>query len=308
MTAELVTILLAASLMGIALMLWLGGREVEDAFSKQLELLRESGASAASQGDHAETRMRHQARREIALKLDQMLDLRRWFGSPKAKQHLLWAGKRQAHAETMFVVSRFLFSMLAGSCTALYAFSVEADVWVVALAAMVGIYAGMKLRDSMLLKAAKSRQEAIARAWPDFIDSVVICLMSGMSFEAALQRVLNEMMKTDSPLVEELIVLSTELQLLPDRLAAFNNLAMRTDVEEIRAAATALGQSWQFGSPLSEPLSALALEGRKIRKAKAERDAERMAPLMTGLSVVFFVPVTAVVALAPVLIRFLGSE
>ena len=84
------------------------------------------------------------------------------------------------------------------------------------------------LPDIFLKNMIQRRQLSIQRAWSDALDLLLICVESGMSIEAALQRVSREIGSQSVPLAEELTLTYAELSYLPDRRKAFENLGKRT--------------------------------------------------------------------------------
>ena len=62
---------------------------------------------------------------------------------------------------------------------------------------------------------------------------------SGMAVEPALQRVAREIGSASVPLAEELTLTVAELSYLQDRRKAFENLAKRTGISTVKAAALA---------------------------------------------------------------------
>ena len=67
------------------------------------------------------------------------------------------------------------------------------------------------------------------QAFPDALDLLLICVESGMSIEAALQKVSQEMGASSIELAEELSLLVAELSYLPERRQAYEGLAKRTN-------------------------------------------------------------------------------
>ncbi len=68
------------------------------------------------------------------------------------------------------------------------------------------------------------------RAFPDALDLLLICVESGMSIEAAFQRVSQEVGTQSAELAEELALTTAELSYLPNRRQAFQNLAAGADI------------------------------------------------------------------------------
>ena len=68
------------------------------------------------------------------------------------------------------------------------------------------------------------RQQTLQLAFPDSLDLLLICVESGMSIEAALQKVTEEVAGASPELAEEYGLTTAELSYLTDRKVAYENL------------------------------------------------------------------------------------
>ncbi len=108
------------------------------------------------------------------------------------------------------------------------------------------------------------------RALPDALDLMVICVESGMSIEAAFNKVSEEM-----AMAEEIGLTAAELAYLGDRRAAYENLAERTGLPTFRSLTTTLLQSEKYGTPIATGLRVIAQENRDTRLNAAEKKPRR---------------------------------
>jgi tight adherence protein C len=109
-------------------------------------------------------------------------------------------------------------------------------------------------------------------------------------------------------LAEELTLTTAELSFLPDRRVAYENLAMRTGLEPVKAVTTALVQAERYGTPLGQALRVLAQESRDIRMNEAEKKAAALPPKLTVPMILFFLPVLFIVILTPAIIQVMGLK
>jgi len=167
-------------------------------------------------------------------------------------------------------------------------------------------YVGMQVPYFFLKNQIQKRQLSIRRAFPDALDLLLICVESGMSIEAALRKVSQEIGSQSIPLAEELTLTTAELSYLPDRRQAYENLALRTGLESVKAITTALVQAERYGTPLGQALRTLAQESRDIRMNEAEKKAAALPPKLTVPMILFFLPALFVVILTPALIQVMG--
>jgi tight adherence protein C len=163
--------------------------------------------------------------------------------------------------------------------------------------------AGMYLPNVYLKNAITKRQQSIKRAWPDALDLLLICIESGMSVEPAFRKVAEEIGATSLPLAEEMSLTAAELSYLQERRKAYENLATRTGLENIRAVVTALIQAERYGTPLGQAIRVLSQESRDARMAEAEKKAAALPPKLTVPMIVFFLPVLFAVIIGPAMIQ-----
>jgi tight adherence protein C len=155
-----------------------------------------------------------------------------------------------------------------------------------ALALALGIVA-----PRLLLKVVGSRfNTAIQRGTPDMIDLLIICSEAGMGLESALERVAQEMGRSNAPMSKVLNWLLDDLRMLPNRRDAFGNLASRTTSEGLRRFGTMVNQSLQYGTPLGDALRAIAEELRRDRMTSLEERAHKLGAKLIVPMVIFILP------------------
>src|SRR5436305_949401 len=81
--------------------------------------------------------------------------------------------------------------------------------------------AGYYAPNLYIQNTASRRRESIVQGFPDSLDLLLICVESGMSIEAALQKVSQEIGGASIELAEELSLLVAELSYLPERRLAY---------------------------------------------------------------------------------------
>jgi tight adherence protein C len=161
------------------------------------------------------------------------------------------------------------------------------------------LYAGVKAPEVFLRNATVKRQQSMRRAFPDALDLLLICVESGMSIEMAFRKVGQEIGVQSRALAEEFALATAELNYLPDRRTAYNNLATRTGLPAVKQVATVLVQAEKYGTPLGQALRVTAQESRDARMIEAERIAASLPPKLTVPMIVFFLPVLMLVVMAP---------
>jgi tight adherence protein C len=156
--------------------------------------------------------------------------------------------------------------------------------------------------DVYLANAATKRRQALQKSLPDGLDLLVICAEAGLSLDAALHRVAEEVAVSSPELADELAVTSVELNFLPERRLALENLAKRVDLAAIRGVVNTLIQTERYGTPLSQSMRVLSAEFRDQRMLRAEEKAARLPAIMTVPMILFILPTLFIVLVGPAMI------
>ncbi|OAN50427.1 pilus assembly protein TadC [Paramagnetospirillum marisnigri] len=236
------------------------------------------------------------------LKLQDLLEAR------ELKARLAQAGWRGQSAPLTFIFARVALPVVLLAFGLVYATTVFAHLPLANRAfILVGaMAAGAYLPSLLLTNAVQKRQASIARAFPDALDLMVICVDAGLSVEATLGRVVEELGPESPELAEEFGLAAAELAFLGDRRHAWENLAERTGLASVRSLSTTLLQSEKYGTPVSQALKVLAQENRESRMSEAEKKAAALPAKLTVPMIVFFLPVLFLVIAGPAAIQVSG--
>lgn len=126
------------------------------------------------------------------------------------------------------------------------------------LALFVPALLGFLLPDLWLVRRRRRRRRQITRALGYFVDLLVAFLYSGMSLERAFNRAGREGLERKHPLAREVLLVGRELDAGQDPGLAFQALAERTGVAELRGIAAALSIGLRVGTPVRATLQAQA--------------------------------------------------
>jgi tight adherence protein C len=167
-----------------------------------------------------------------------------------------------------------------------------------------GLVAGVfilayKAPDLYLKNKIQKRATAIRKGLPDALDLLVICAEAGLTVDAAFHRVARELGRAYPELGDEFQLTAIELGFLTDRRTAFENLAMRTNLDSIKGVVTTMIQTEKYGTPLASALRVLSAEFRNERMMRAEEKAARLPAIMTVPLILFILPVLFIVILGP---------
>ncbi|NKM68205.1 type II secretion system F family protein [Rhizobium laguerreae] len=254
----------------------------------------ETGAGKAS--------LRNQNNRSVR-QIVERFNLRKALVDENTVNKLRAAGFRSENALNTFLVARFLLPFLFLALAAFWVFglgNLAEKGTPIRLFAVIGVgYLGFYAPNIYISNRMGKRQHSIKRAWPDALDLMLICVESGISIEAAMRRVSEELGEQSPALAEEMVLTTAELSFLPDRRAALENLATRTQIELVRSVTQALIQADRYGTPVAQALRVLAQEGRDERMNEAEKKAAALPPKLTVPMILFFLPVLIAVILGP---------
>ncbi|HWU62707.1 MAG TPA: type II secretion system F family protein [Ensifer sp.] len=235
------------------------------------------------------------------------LNLRKALVDDATINKLRAAGYRSQNALNTYLFARLVLPFVFGVAGAFWIFFLDnlADqaLTMRLLANLVIAYVGFYAPIIFISNKMGKRQSSIRRAWPDSLDLMLICVESGVSVEASLRRVADEIGMQSPELAEELVLTTAELSYLQDRRSAYENLANRTQLEPVKSTTQALIQAERYGTPVAQALRTLAQESRDTRMNEAEKKAAALPPKLTVPMILFFLPVLIAVILGPAGIR-----
>ncbi len=238
-------------------------------------------------------------------------NLNKWVGQEEARLKLVQAGYRGHAPYITYLFFRMVTPVVSFLFAAVYLFIIldfNQPTMVKIGMCIAATYIGMHLPLMLLKSKIQKRQKSIKRAFPDTLDLLLICVESGMSIEAALKKVSEQVGTQSVALAEELTLTTAELSYLPDRRQAYENLAKRTDLEGVKSVCMALQQAERYGTPLASMLRVMAQENRDMRMSEAEKKAAGLPPKLTVPMILFFLPVLFVVILGPAAIKVMALQ
>jgi tight adherence protein C len=271
--------------------------------NRREELRRRSREALANK---AATTSLRQTDESVYKRVVERLHLSRLLEDSTVVEKLAQAGFRGPRPVSTFYFFRFVMPFLLAAATAFYLLVINGfglPMLQKLTACMVAMVIGYYAPNIYISNVATKRRDTIAQAFPDCLDLLLICVESGMSIEAAIQKVAQEVGGTSIELAEELTLLTAELSYLPERRLAYEGLAKRTNHPGIKSVVTAMIQAERYGTPLGSALRVMAKENRELRLAAAEKKAAALPAQLTVPMILFFLPVLFVVILGPAIIK-----
>jgi len=241
----------------------------------------------------------------LLAKLERLLAPSRRETLTEVRKQLVQAGFFSPSTVVIFYITRILLAFVLPIAllvtTGLLPFEIP-GVMVVVLAACLALL-GLVLPPILLDYRIRFMREKYRRAFPDFMDLLVVCIESGQSLPSALDRVAREIVDFCPELGANLHLLNLELRAGSTIAIGLESLHGRLGIEEVKSLGVLLKQSEELGVSIAETLRVYADEMREKRLSRAEAKANALPVKMTIPLGCFIFPVILLVILTPVVIR-----
>jgi len=157
---------------------------------------------------------------------------------------------------------------------------------------VAGAFAGAAIfGPDMILKSRRTnREREYADGFPDLLDLLVASVEAGLSLDAAVARVTDELVRRYPNLTVHLRALTLELRAGRARKDAWQSFADRLGIEDAKTLATMLRQSEEMGTSLGETLAVFSQDMRAKRMLKAEEKALALSAKLTVPLILFIFP------------------
>ena len=153
----------------------------------------------------------------------------------------------------------------------------------------------------------KKNQQALAYGLADGLDLMVVCVEAGLTVDAAMQRVGQELMIAHPAISRELAITYMETRVGLARQDALKNLGNRTGSAPLQSLAAMLAQADRFGTSIAGALRVHADTLRTARQHAAEELAAKASVKMSFPLVLFIFPATFIVLAGPTVISLMNS-
>jgi tight adherence protein C len=147
------------------------------------------------------------------------------------------------------------------------------------------------------------RQALLCRSLPDLLDLTVACVQSGLSLEAALQRVTDELALAYPLLAGEMAIVQRQIEMGATPDLALRGFAERSDLSALFSLSSLIEQARRFGTSIVDALRAQAEMLRYQREQRAEELAQKAAVKILFPTLLFIFPAIFVVLVGPAAVR-----
>ena len=169
------------------------------------------------------------------------------------------------------------------------------------------IIAGLLAPDMYVSRRTQARQQQCSAGFPDMMDLMVACVEAGLSLDASVQRVGEELELRHPIIAEHMKKLSLELRAGKARKNAWRTFADRMSIEEAGSLATMLRQAEEMGTSLGQTLRVFSADMRKRRILMAEEKAMALPAKLTLPLIIFVFPVLLGVLIMPAVVKLQGA-
>jgi tight adherence protein C len=165
--------------------------------------------------------------------------------------------------------------------------------------AVLGFYLPrMKLQDRK-----KTRERAIVKALPVYLDYLTMAVQAGMNLSGAIQQAVDK--GPEGPLKVEFNKVIRDIRAGMSRTDAIRTMAARLDIREINAFSTTIIQAERTGASIGSTLKIQADQRRVERFQRAEKLAMEAPVKLIFPLVAFIFPITFLILGFPIAMKFL---
>ena len=160
------------------------------------------------------------------------------------------------------------------------------------------------LPELLLHSRAQERSQKITLELADTLDQMTIAVEAGLGFDGAMAKAGQN---GQGPLAEELVRTLQDIQLGQSRREAYESLAGRTDVVDLRRFVRAVVQADKYGVAVADVLRTQAAEMRMKRRQRAEEKAMQIPVKVIFPLMLCILPVLFIVLLGPAAMDIVGA-
>jgi len=219
------------------------------------------------------------------------------------RKQLGYAGIYSPKAVKIMTGAKVLF--LAGGLLGGYIAGVTTHYMMMGLS--LGGIIGYMVPTVWLKQSIKGNQKQLNYGLADALDLMVVCVEAGLTIDAAMQRVGQELSIAHPAISRELAVTHMETRVGVTRTDALKNMGTRTGSQPLQSLAAMLAQAERFGTSIGQALRIHADTLRQARQNAAEELAAKASVKMSFPLVLFIFPSTFIVLAGPTVIGLMNS-
>jgi tight adherence protein C len=219
------------------------------------------------------------------------------------RQSLIQAGFRHPKGPAIYfgvrILLAFLLPVIYLLANAVDGVLTRGNLLICFMSAGIGFY----MVPYLLKFITARRQDRIDKALPDVLDLLIVCMEAGLSLQATINRVSDEVKSMSVDLYKELQLTNAELRTGINREVALKNLGERTGVQNVKALVGLMIQSDRMGASIVKSLRTHAAFLRVQRSQRAEERAAKLPVKILFPMLLFIFPAIFVVVIGPAIIQ-----
>ena len=223
----------------------------------------------------------------------------------KLQKQLLQAGYSSPDAATAFRAIQIGLLIAIPTVVVTICFVLDRPVMNFAVWGVIGAALGYYLPRYVLRKKILGRQRRITWGLADAMDLMVVAVEAGLSLNASLNRVSEELKVLHPDLHYEMDLVNLEIRVGRSREEALRNLSERTGVDDIRSFVALLIQADRYGSSIAKAVRIFAESLRTKRRQRAEQASQKAALKLLFPLTMFLFPVILLVVLGPAVLNLI---
>ena len=246
---------------------------------------------------------------KIASKTDQYYSSNDPKQKKKMQLKLVQAGYFHPSALGYFFAARFGIAFLFTAIGIFTAFVLYGDLPVTnkMLIVLLFITKGYFIPNIFINKRVKNRELQNRLGFPDVMDLMVVSSEAGLTTEASIERISQEIMRTHPVLSQQLSLAAIEIRAGKPLDEALRGFGDRVGLDEVQGFATMIQQSKELGTSVSDALRVYSDEMRHKRMMAAEEKAYALPAKLSIPVTLFILPIVVGVAVIPTAVRMMNG-
>ena len=224
-----------------------------------------------------------------------------WFR--QKEMELMRAGYRGPRVVKIYGIASLVFTAVLLIVAVIFLQGQDLSMWLLGIAGAFVV--GYFIPEQVLTSLRNRHRLSLMAALPDTTDMLSIVLGAGLSLDQAIARVGEEIRFVYPELADEFYWMTLEVQAGQQRAVAFQHMAQRTGLLDIRSLASMIVQAERFGTGLAQALRIYADSVRGKRRLEIEATINKAAVKMVFPIVIFILPALFIVILAPGILSIL---
>lgn len=212
------------------------------------------------------------------------------------------AGRPQSVPLEKLIVAKPSLSLVA-AVIGIYLFSSDPSPKNLGIGLFLTIF-GYFVPDLLIYNKGIKRQQEIELELPNTLDQMLISVEAGLGFETAMARAGQN---GGGPLAQELMRTLQDIQVGRPRQEAYEALADRSSVQDLRSFVRAVVQADKYGIGIAKVLRTQAKQARVKRRQRAEEKAMKLPVKVLFPLLLFIFPVLFIVLLGPAVINIIEA-